>query len=411
MASLAVAVIGAGPIGLEAALEAVSRGFSVCLYDSGRVGEHLRRYHHVNLFTPFAMNSTHLGRERLRSAGAILPKEDALLTAGELVDRYLEPLARLPELASAVRSGERVTHVGRQDLRKTDAVEEPSKPQRRERPFILRVACRGAHRFDSADFVIDASGVYGQAKGTGPGGLPAIGEESLGTAVEQHLSSRLVGDDGGYARGTTLLLGDGHSAATALVAIDALARSGGVPRVHWVRRVRPVPFPQIPGDSLPARLELSRAANEIANGAPWLTQHPGVEVVAYESRDGRVRVTFRDHGAERVLDVDRVLALVGYRPDVAMTRELQVHYCYASEGTMELAAAILGAGGGGGDCLAEVAHGPDSLRNPEPGFFVLGAKSYGRNPQFLLSIGHQQVKDAFELIGEAQGIAAPALAP
>jgi hypothetical protein len=134
-------------------------------------------------------------------------------------------------------------------------------------------------------------------------------------------------------------------------------------------------------------------------------------VVAYESRDGRVRVTFRDHGGERVLDVDRVLALVGYRPDVAMTRELQVHYCYASEGTMELAAAILGAGGGGGDCLAEVAHGPDSLRNPEPGFFVLGAKSYGRNPQFLLSIGHQQVKDAFELIGEAQGISAPALAP
>jgi len=100
---------------------------------------------------------------------------------------------------------------------------------------------------------------------------------------------------------------------------------------------------------------------------------------------------------------------VGYHPDVAITRELQVHYCYASEGTMKLAAAILGAGGG--DCLAQVAHGPESLQNPEPDFFVLGAKSYGRNPQFLLSIGHQQVRDAFRLMGSGQGIAAPALVP
>jgi hypothetical protein len=91
-----------------------------------------------------------------------------------------------------------------------------------------------------------------------------------------------------------------------------------------------------------------------------------------------------------------------------MTRELQVHYCYASEGTMKLAAAIRGSAGAGGDCLAQVAHGPESLQNPEPDFFVLGAKSYGRNPQFLLSMGHQQVLDAFHLIGSATETSAPA---
>ncbi|HKO22107.1 MAG TPA: FAD-dependent oxidoreductase, partial [Candidatus Eisenbacteria bacterium] len=32
-----VAVIGAGPIGLEAALEAARRGFEVRLYEAGRV--------------------------------------------------------------------------------------------------------------------------------------------------------------------------------------------------------------------------------------------------------------------------------------------------------------------------------------------------------------------------------------
>ena len=61
--------------------------------------------------------------------------------------------------------------------------------------------------------------------------------------------------------------------------------------------------------------------------------------------------------AERVVErvlVDRVLAHVGYRPDTALTAELQVHYCYATEGPMKLAAALMAAGGGGGDCLAQV---------------------------------------------------------
>ena len=44
---------------------------------------------------------------------------------------------------------------------------------------------------------------------------------------------------------------------------------------------------------------------------------------------------------------------------------------------MKLAAALLGARGG--DCLAQTSHGAETLANPEPGFFILGAKSYGRN--------------------------------
>jgi hypothetical protein len=35
------------------------------------------------------------------------------------------------------------------------------------------------------------------------------------------------------------------------------------------------------------------------------------------------------------------------------------------------------------------------LRTPEPGFFILGAKSYGRNSGFLLRAGWRQVDDVF----------------
>src|SRR3989442_4096447 len=97
-----VAIVGAGPIGLEAALRARQAGLEVTLFESGSVGEHFARYGSVRLFTPFHMNSTELGRERLRAVGVTLPGGDETLTATELLERYLLPLSRLPELSGAV---------------------------------------------------------------------------------------------------------------------------------------------------------------------------------------------------------------------------------------------------------------------------------------------------------------------
>jgi hypothetical protein len=98
----------------------------------------------------------------------------------------------------------------------------------------------------------------------------------------------------------------------------------------------------------------------------------------------------------RTWEVDRIIANVGYTPDNSLYRELQVHECYASLGPMKLAAALLGQSGG--DCMQQTSHGPNTLTNPEPGFFILGAKSYGRSSNFLLRIGFQQVREVFTLI-------------
>jgi hypothetical protein len=94
-----------------------------------------------------------------------------------------------------------------------------------------------------------------------------------------------------------------------------------------------------------------------------------------------------------------VLALNGGVGDASLYRQLQVHECYATAAPMNLSAALLAqAGAAGGDCLALAPTGPETLANPEPGFFILGAKSYGRNSQFLLRIGWQQVDDALGLV-------------
>ena len=45
-----------------------------------------------------------------------------------------------------------------------------------------------------------------------------------------------------------------------------------------------------------------------------------------------------------------------------------------------------------------------ALLNPEPDFYVLGAKSYGRRGDFLLSHGHEQIVALFTVIGDREGL-------
>ena len=59
-----LAVIGAGPVGLEAALGAAARGLDVTVVEKDAVGAGLRRWGSTRLFTPFAANVS----ERARAA-------------------------------------------------------------------------------------------------------------------------------------------------------------------------------------------------------------------------------------------------------------------------------------------------------------------------------------------------------
>jgi hypothetical protein len=111
----------------------------------------------------------------------------------------------------------------------------------------------------------------------------------------------------------------------------------------------------------------------------------------------KIEATLRNgSGSERV-EVDRVLSLTGFVGDHEMYRQLQVHECYATCGPINLSAALLGAAGG--DCLTQTTHGADTLKNPEPGFFILGIKSYGRNNTFLMRVGWDQVSEVFGVLG------------
>jgi hypothetical protein len=411
MSARRIAIVGAGPVGLEAALRVRREGHDPVVFEAGRVAEHFARYGSVRLFTPFRMNSTELGRSLLRAAGVKLPGDEDALTAVELRERYLLPLSRLPELAGVVREGARVGAIAREGMAKGRS------QGRASRPFLLRIEdARGALvGHERADVVIDASGLYARANATGSGGLPAPGEESLGDRLERHLPDVLGEARSRYAGKRILLVGDGRSAANVIADLDTLIREGGEAARTWIEWVHQdrggEAFAPVPSDALkqlPVLRELTERTARIGREAAWIDHHAGATIAGYRRLpSGAIEVRLADpRGAESRVEVDRVLALVGYRPDLSLFRELQVHLCYASEGPMALAAAILAAqakdGDASPDCLDQASHGPETLKNPEPDFYILGAKSYGRNPYFLLRLGHEQIEDVMTLLAATE---------
>lgn len=368
------AIIGAGPIGLEMGLAASRAGHQVTVYEAGEVGEHVLRWGHVPLFTPWSMDTTERGRELLGDPRLADP--ETCPTGAAFVEHYLRPLAAHLD----VRTHARVSAITRPWLRKGDQL---GSSRRLDHPFQLLVETGLGERLESADIVVDCTGVFGDPAPLGTGGGPVPGER--GNGVVRY--GPLPVDD--LAGRTVLLVGDGASAATVLSDLLALQPR---PAIHWVTPSEQVPgFTSPPDDPLPLRRELVRTCEQALG---LVTHHPGVGIASLDG--GRVSL---DDGT--VLVVDAVLGCTGLRPDHSLSRELQVHLCWGSEGTMKLAAALLAAkGGGGGDCLAGGAEGPELLQSPEPGFFVLGNKSYGRRSDFLLGVGHQQVEDVLGLVGD-----------
>ncbi len=60
-----ILIIGAGPVGLEAAVFAQRQGYEVVVLERDRVAASVRSWGHVRLFSPFGMNASNWGRELL----------------------------------------------------------------------------------------------------------------------------------------------------------------------------------------------------------------------------------------------------------------------------------------------------------------------------------------------------------
>lgn len=375
---LPVLVIGAGPVGLAAAAHLAERGLAFTVVEAGDgPGAAVRQWGHVRLFSPWAYNTDPAARRLLETSGWRLPDPDALPSGAELVSEYLAPLAAHPAIAPHVRYAARVAAISRQGLDRVRTV------GREAAPFVVRLA-DGAEL--TARAIIDASGTWRQPNVLGVNGLPAAGEQQAGGFIAAALPDVLGADRDRYAGVHTLVVGAGHSAANTLLALSELAEAVPGTRITWaVRGASPDrAFGGGDADALPGRGALGSGLRMlIDSGRVELRTGFGVRAVAVTG-DGRVAVD----GGES-LTVDRIVAATGFRPDHSIADELRLDLDPALGCTRALAPLI---DPNLHSCGTVRPHGVDELAHPEPGYFIVGMKSYGRAPTFLLATGHEQVR-------------------
>lgn len=391
--ALPVAVLGAGPVGLAAAARLIERGLPFLVLEAADgVGAHLLDYGHVRLFSPWQYDVDPAMARLLEATGWQRPTAQELPLAREVVERVLEPFARLPAVRDALHLRTRVVAVTREGFDKVKSA------GREKAPFVIRALRDGRALEFKARAVIDATGTWGTPNPVGAGGLPALGEREAADHVFYGIPDVLGRHRARYAGRRTLVVGAGHSAANALLALADLAREAPGTRLVW--SVRSPVLTRVFGggdaDALPARGALGTSLRRLRDTG-GLDFHAGLRITEVRREGGRLCVVGVDARGEpqRIDGIDEIVCATGQRPDLALTSELRVKldpWLESNEALGPLIDPNLHS------CGTVRPHGHRELGHPEPGLYTVGVKSYGRAPTFLMATGFEQARSVVAAI-------------
>ncbi|MGG1552953.1 NAD(P)-binding domain-containing protein [Paenibacillus ferrarius] len=392
---LPVAIIGAGPVGLAAAAHLVARGESFLLFDAGHeVGSNVLIWSHVRLFSPWEYNIDKAARELLISHGWVAPNNSDIPTGLEMVEKYFKPLASLPEIKPFIHLNSKVVAVNRKGLDKVKT------NGRDDLPFVIHVEQNGDRMLFEAKAVIDASGTW-----TNPN--PII-SEGVWTAEEQLFSKQIFygipevlgKHKSRYSGRKVLVVGSGHSAINTLLELGELKEEVQATEILWVLRkpkLRDVYGGQ-EQDQLAARGALGTRIQELVESGKVKVLTPFF-IQGFRKNEDKIQVIGTLNNERVQLDaIDEIISNTGSRPDFAFLREIRVISDPSLESTLALAPLI---DPNVHSCGTVRPHGEKELRQPEKDFYIVGSKSYGRAPTFLMATGYEQVRSVVAaLVGD-----------
>lgn len=397
LAELPVAVIGAGPVGLAAAAHLKEQGLTPLVLEAGTsAGAAVRAWGHTQLFSPWRYNIDEAARRLLEPTGWSSPDPEALPTGHQLVEHYLDPLAQA--LGDSVRTDTRVIAVTRQGIDKTRTT------NRENTAFLVRVESADGTTEDLlARSVLDASGTWSQPNPLGRSGLPTGGEAQARQQglITSPLPAVSGADREKFAQQHVLVVGAGHSAANTLLDLAELAAEEPRTQISWA--IRTADLSQVYGgganDELAARGALgSRLRKLVESGA--ISVHTSFTITDLVPTPEGIQVTATTPDGTEELAVDRLVPATGFRPELSMLAELRLELDPAVEAPRQLGPLI---DSEFHSCGTVEPHGERVLAHPEPGFYIVGMKSYGRAPTFLMATGYEQVRSiAAALAGDRE---------
>ena len=176
-------------------------------------------------------------------------------------------------------------------------------------------------------------------------------------------------------------------------------------QLFWIikQKIDHLPYCTNPDDPLEQRRKLAENVNQIyANGCIFTKIYTNTMVTKFTSSTSfnTVHITLDTSPPEILHNIDYVIANAGSQPDRNIYANLSVQECYRTKGPLALAAKLVASKTA--DCLQQTSHGASSMLTTEKKFFIVGNKSYGKQTNFLMKIGFEQVSEVFQLINQRQ---------
>ena len=389
-----VAVIGGGPVAVEAALYARFLGYFVILFDARRVGSRLVRWGSLPMEVPFGEATSALGLAALEAQGVAqdLPDADSVVTYREFIDRYVTLVAKSDLLEDCIHINSPVVSISRAHFRKFQPA---SMETRAEDEFRLLLNGKVRGEFTQlADIVLDCSGAGRLPAGIGPGGGMAIGQQALSQHFEVGPRDVLDKDRDRFVGKHTVLFGASPVAAHNAVQFLALAKENadtkltwvipkGVTREEWLKSVAALSS------------DLAIEVNDILSGNSTAVVHVdawGAESLIRTANDRwQIKLLV---GEEDTADLEADAILV---TDTSHAWDfvdgLGVELCPNRKLTTTASKWLATQTG------AELEIAPESFITSEPHYYVLGSKSVGGDRRFTFHHARQQIQQVFGLIG------------
>lgn len=381
--TLPIIVIGAGPVGLAAAAHLAKAGEKFLVLEAGTtIGHQVLQWGHVRLFSPWQYNIDKVARELLERSDWEAPADKELPTGTELVEQYLMKLAALPDIRSSLRLNTRVLGISRkgQDKMKTAG--------RGTLPFVLYIEENGetTQRIE-AKAIIDATGTWGQPNSLSASGITTKNEQKLQQHIYYGIPALQGKDRNRFAGKHVAVVGGGHSAINTILELAELPDS----KITWILRKNKVEdaYGGEAHDALQARGEMGARMHQLVDSGQ-------VEVFTpyriYDVNQNGETLTLEGEWKEEsqsIEGLDEVIVNTGSQPDFSFLREVRVSIDTATESVEALAPLI---DPNLHSCGTVRPHGERELRQPEKNFYIVGMKSYGRAPTFLMATGYEQVR-------------------